>query len=56
MVIYEPKTKGYMKMILRGNYVDENAFKNLHGDGHKYDFLFINKNNDKYYKNFDEEI
>ena len=53
MVIYEPKTKRCMNMILREYYVDENAFKNLNG---KYDFLFIDRNNDKFYKNFDEEI
>ena len=35
------------------DYIDEDAFKNLNG---KYDFLFIDKNNDKFYKNFDEEI
>ena len=53
MVIYEPKTKRCMKMILRENYVDENAFKNLNG---KYDFLFIDKNNNQVYKNFDEKL
>ena len=56
MIIYEPKTKRQMKTILRENYVNEDAFKNLHGDGHKHDFIFIDKNNDKYYKYFDEEI
>ena len=45
-----------MKMILRENFVDEDAFKNLGGEEHKHDFIYIDKNNDKYYKNFDEEI
>ena len=53
IVIYEPKTKRCMKMILRENCVDENAFKNLN---EKFDFLFIDKTNNKVYKNFDEEI
>ena len=52
MVIYEPKTKRCMKMFLRENYIDENAFKNLK----KYDFLFIDKYKDRFFKNFDEEI
>ena len=56
MIIYEPKTKKHMRMVLRENYIDENAFKNLHGEGHKHDLIFINKNNDKCYKHFDEEI
>ena len=43
MVIYEPKTKNHMRMILRENYIDENAFRSLHGEGHKHDFIFINK-------------
>ena len=55
MVIYEPKTKWCMKMILRENYIDENVFGKF-GNEHRYDFLFIDKNKDKYYKNFDEEI
>ena len=56
MVIYEPKKKNHMRMILKENYGDENAFKNLHGDGHKHNFIIINTNNDKCYKYFDEEI
>ena len=45
-----------MRIILRESYIDENAFKNLHREGHKHDFIFINKNNAKCYKHFDEEI
>ena len=56
MILYHPKTKRNMKMILRENFVDEDAFKNLNGEEHKHDFLFIDKNCNKYYKNFDEDI
>ena len=56
MVIYEPKPKRYMTMVLKENYVDENTFDKIHGEGHKYDFIFIDKHNDKWFKNFDEEI
>ena len=56
MILYHPKTKRCTKMILRENFVDEFAFKNLKGEEHKHDFILINKNNDKYYKNFDEQI
>ena len=56
MVLYHPKTRRCMKMILRENFIDENAFNNLKGLEHKHDFIFVDKNNEKYYKNFDEEI
>ena len=56
MVLYHPKTKRCMKMILRENFIDENAFNNLKGQEHKHDFIFVDKDNEKYYKNFDEEI
>ena len=55
MVIYEPKTRRCKKMVLLENNIDDNELfkRNING---KYDFLFIDKNNDKYYNNFDEEI
>ena len=54
MVIYEPKTRRCKKMVLTENNIEDNdLFKKING---KYDFLFIDKNNNKYYKNFDEEI
>ena len=56
MVLYHPKTKRCMKMILRENFVDEDAFKNFKGVEHKRDFIFVDKDNEKYFKNFDEEI
>ena len=56
MVLYHPKTKRCMKMILRENFVDEDAFKNFKGVEHKHDFIFVDKDNEKYFKNFDEEI
>ena len=56
LIVYHPKTKRCMKMILRENFVNEEVFKNLSGEEHKHDFIFIDKNNDKDYKNFDEEI
>ena len=43
MVIFEPKAKNHMQMVLRENYIFENAFKNLQGEGHKHDFILINK-------------
>ena len=56
MVLYHPKTKRCMKMILRENFIIENAFDNLKGYNHKHDFIFLDKDNEKYYKTFDEEI
>ena len=56
MILYHPKTKRCMKMILRENFVDEDAFKNLKGEEYKHDFIYVDKDNEKYYKNFDEEI
>ena len=54
MVIYEPKTRRCKNSVLiENNIEDKELFKKING---KYDFLFIDKNNDKYYKNFDEEI
>ena len=56
MILYRPKTKRCMKMILRENLINENAFDNLKGTEHKHDFIFVDKDNDRYFKNFDEEI
>ena len=54
MVIYEPKTRRCKNMVLiENNIEDKELFKKING---KYDFLFIDKINDKYYKNIDEEI
>ena len=54
MIIYEPKTRRCKNMVLiENNIEDKELFKKING---KYDFLFIDKINDKYYKNFDEEI
>ena len=54
MVIYEPTTRRCKNMILIENNIEnKELFKKING---KYDFLFIDKINDKYYKNFDEEI
>ena len=56
MILYHPKTKRCMKMILRENFIDENAFNSLKGIEHKHDFIYVDKDNEKYFKNFDEEI
>ena len=54
MIIFEPQTKRARKLVLTENNIDNiDLFKKIDG---KYDFLFIDKNNNKYYKNFDEEI
>ena len=54
MVIYEPNTWRCKKMVLLENNIeDKELFKKITG---KYDFLFIDKNEDKIYKNFDEKI
>ena len=45
-----------MKMVLRENLINETAFDNLKGQEHKHDFIFVDKDNDRYFKNFDEEI
>ena len=56
MILYQPNTKRTMKMILRENFINENAFDHLKGNEHKHDFIFIDKDNERYNKNFDEEI
>ena len=54
MIIFEPQTKRARKLVLTENNIENiDLFKKFDG---KYDFLFIDKNNNKYYKNFDEEI
>ena len=54
MIIFEPQTKRARKLVLTENNIENiDLFKKIDG---KYDFLFIDKNNNKYYKNFDEEI
>ena len=54
MIIFEPQTKRARKLVLTENNIENiDLFKKING---KYDFLFIDKNNNKYYKNFDEEI
>ena len=54
MIIFEPQTKRARKSVLSENNIEDiDLFKKIDG---KYDFLFIDKNNNKYYKNFDEGI
>ena len=54
MIIFEPQTKRARKLVLTENNIENiDLFKKFDD---KYDFLFIDKNNNKYYKNFDEEI
>ena len=52
MVLYPPSTKNNLQMIARENLLNPNLFDKLK----KYEFLFVDKENNSVKKNFDEKI
>ena len=52
MILYPPSTKNNLQMIARENLLNPNLFDKLK----KYEFLFVDKENNSVKKNFDEKI
>ena len=52
MVLYPPSIKNNLQMIARENLLNPNLFDKLK----KYEFLFVDKENNSVKKNFDEKI
>ena len=52
MILYPPSTKNNLNMIAKENLIDKNLFNKLN----RYEFLFLDKENNSVKKNFDEMI
>ena len=62
MIFYEPDTEFYRNLIEQEHKLKNGTFNKvftIYNDNNKsinYDFIFVDKIERKYYKNFDEEI